>query len=294
MARPKKKTVDYFPHIIKDGKTITILENRFGNDGYAFWFKLLEILGSTEGHSYRYENTANKEFLYAKTNVDKEKAEKILDLLAELEAIDSKLWEHNIIWSDNFIENIEDVYKKRSNGAPQKPVINDENKEENELSNQKHENKEVSEEKTPQSKLKETKLKKTKEKPSDKSDTQTDEFSIEKLENGRYNYPDKYERIYSLYPDNKDTKKSGWRKWAARRREGVPQEDLIEAVKNYAAECQKEDRPKKYVKHLSTFLGPDDHWKKYLGLDTGQVANQNKEKKKLHDINNLKKKGWNN
>ena len=47
MARPKKQTVDYFPHIIKQGKTMTILENRFGNDGYAFWFKLLEILGST-------------------------------------------------------------------------------------------------------------------------------------------------------------------------------------------------------------------------------------------------------
>lgn len=164
MARPKKKTVDYFPHIIKDGKTITILENRFGNDGYAFWFKLLEILGSTEGHSYRYENTANKEFLYAKTNVSQEKAEKILDLLAELEAIDPELWEHNIIWSDNFIDNIADVYQKRSNGVPQKPVIEDKNPEQKEFSNQKPKSNDVSEEKTPQSKLKETKVKKKKRK----------------------------------------------------------------------------------------------------------------------------------
>lgn len=45
MARPKKQTVDYFPHFVKGGRTIFILENKFGNDGYAFWFKLLEILG---------------------------------------------------------------------------------------------------------------------------------------------------------------------------------------------------------------------------------------------------------
>ena len=36
MARPKKQTVDYFPHFVKGGRTIFILENKFGNDGYAY------------------------------------------------------------------------------------------------------------------------------------------------------------------------------------------------------------------------------------------------------------------
>ena len=48
MARPAKLTVDYFPHIINQGKTIFIIENNYGNDGYAFWFKLLELLGATD------------------------------------------------------------------------------------------------------------------------------------------------------------------------------------------------------------------------------------------------------
>lgn len=52
MARPTKETVDYFPHFVKCGRTIFILESKYGNDGYAFWFKLLEILGDTEGHYY--------------------------------------------------------------------------------------------------------------------------------------------------------------------------------------------------------------------------------------------------
>ena len=49
MTRPKKQTVDYFPHSCNHKKTIYILEERYGNNGYSFWFKLLEMLGNTEG-----------------------------------------------------------------------------------------------------------------------------------------------------------------------------------------------------------------------------------------------------
>ena len=48
--RPKKAIVDYFPHFVSHGKTMFTIEMKYGNDGYAFWFKLLEILGSTENH----------------------------------------------------------------------------------------------------------------------------------------------------------------------------------------------------------------------------------------------------
>lgn len=96
-----------------------------------------------------------------------------------------------------------------------------------------------------------------------------DKFSIEKMDNGRYDYPDGYEKVYSVYPDNKGTKKAGWRKWAARRRDNVSNGLLIQAAKNYAAECQREDRDKKYVKHISTFFGPDEHWREYLNQKGG-------------------------
>lgn len=152
MSRPEKRTVDYFPHIIKNGKTITILENKFGNDGYAFWFKLLEILGSTEGHVYEYKNPSEKEFLHARTKVKGEKAVEILDLLADLGAIDKELWGENIIWSDNFVENIEDVYSRRKVNVPQKPQVSEVNDNKNPKSGGDNDNK------NPQSKVKETKL----------------------------------------------------------------------------------------------------------------------------------------
>ena len=122
MARPIKNTVDYFPHIIQNGKTIFILENKFGNDGYAFWFKLLELLGSSNNHVYDYNNLADWEFLLAKTKVSEEKATEILKTLADVGAIDRELLGEKMIWCENFIKNIEVVYKNRRQETPHKPV----------------------------------------------------------------------------------------------------------------------------------------------------------------------------
>ena len=59
MARPGKTKVDYFPHVTRTGKTIAILEARWGNDGYAFWFKTLELLGSSGSFSYNCDNPSD-------------------------------------------------------------------------------------------------------------------------------------------------------------------------------------------------------------------------------------------
>lgn len=122
MARPKEKTVQYFSHDCTHGKTLFILEQRFGNDGYAFWFKLLETLGSTENHYIIYDNPQSREFLHVLTKSSEETAIKILDLCALLGAIDAELWKDRIIWSDNFISRIADVYRNRRVDTPIKPV----------------------------------------------------------------------------------------------------------------------------------------------------------------------------
>ena len=126
MARPHKQTVDYFPHNsnASSGKTIYILESKFGNDGYAFWFKLLEILANSEGHFYDARNPVAWEFLLAKTHVTEEIGNQIMNLLISLDAIDSDLWGKNIIWSQNLVDNITDVYRNRTTGIPTKPSLN--------------------------------------------------------------------------------------------------------------------------------------------------------------------------
>lgn len=121
MGRPKKNTVDYFPHKCDSGKTIFILEQKFGNDGYAFWFKLLELLGKTENHVYDCRNPDDFEFLQAKTRLSEETTNKILDLLSDLKAIDRDLWKIKVIWVQNFVNNLSALYSNRRVELPSKP-----------------------------------------------------------------------------------------------------------------------------------------------------------------------------
>ena len=121
MARPAKTKVDYFPHVTHSGKTIAILEARWGNDGYAFWFKLLELLGDSNDFAYNCNHSADWEYLLSKTRVTEAVALAILDKLAEIDAIDAGLWTQKIVWSDNFVRNLEPVFEKRKRQAPQKP-----------------------------------------------------------------------------------------------------------------------------------------------------------------------------
>lgn len=113
MPRSKKATVDYFPHSCMHGRTLHIIENKFGNDGYAFWFKLLENLGATENHFIDCNDPATWEYLLAQTRVSGETAESILNLLSSLGAIRTEFWKMRIVWSENFVKNLEAVYQRR-------------------------------------------------------------------------------------------------------------------------------------------------------------------------------------
>ena len=127
MGRPSKGGVDYFPHSTTSGKTIFTLESKFGNDGYAFWFKLLEILGCQESLSYDCNNVPDWEYLIAKTKVSEISATEILDTLSKLDAIDQNLWNKKIIWVQKFADNLSSVFKKRHTETPNKPCFCDRN-----------------------------------------------------------------------------------------------------------------------------------------------------------------------
>ena len=121
MGRRGKVKVDYFPHVTQSGMTIDILQSRWGNDGYAFWFKLLELLGNAQGFCYHCNSAPEWEYLLARTRVTAEVATAILDKLAEIEAIDAELWREKWVWSDNFVAGVAPAFEKRKGELPQKP-----------------------------------------------------------------------------------------------------------------------------------------------------------------------------
>lgn len=124
MARPRKNTIDYFPHDVHHRKTLKIIEHEYGIAGYGFWFKLLEFLGKTPEHFYYIQDDICLKFLASETLCDEGFCYKILGLLARLDAIDRELWSKKVIWSQNFINRISDAYAGRINDIPQKPDAN--------------------------------------------------------------------------------------------------------------------------------------------------------------------------
>ena len=118
--------MEYFQHDTdaSESKTIFIIENLFGNDGYAAWFKLLECLGKTRGIYLDCRELDEWSYLVAKLKVPEKKAIEIIDKLAELNAIDAELWsEHRIIWSQNFVDRLSVLYKRRTEGKPRRPDV---------------------------------------------------------------------------------------------------------------------------------------------------------------------------
>ena len=123
MARPQSKTVPYFAHFVTPGETIGILLDEFGNDGYAFWFRLLEALCRKDGHYLKINTPKKWKYLCNITGVELIKAEKIIDILLELDAIDKENWKKEKgIWVQNLVDNLSKVYDRRVADLPQKPI----------------------------------------------------------------------------------------------------------------------------------------------------------------------------
>jgi hypothetical protein len=129
MGRPRKSTIDYFPHDTDSGSgtTISILRRKHGNDGYAAWFSILELLGRSNGLYFDFSHPAKWEHLQAETYVYGDDLFAILDTLAALEAIDPELYEHKILWVQNLVDNTKDAFRLRQAEIPKKPAINSQN-----------------------------------------------------------------------------------------------------------------------------------------------------------------------
>lgn len=114
MAREQRKDVDYFPHTVTHGRKMHIIEGKYGNDGYACWFKLLEQLGKTNNHFIDLSDPTTLMYLSSIFKIEEERTLEILTDLSKLGAIDTELFEkYNIIWSEKFVKSIEDAYRKR-------------------------------------------------------------------------------------------------------------------------------------------------------------------------------------
>lgn len=77
------------------------------------------------------------------------------------------------------------------------------------------------------------------------------------------NYSTDFEEFWSVYPRKAD-KAQAYKKYKARLEDGFSHEQLLEAAKNYAAQCKRDRTEDKYIKHGKTFLGESTPFLDYL------------------------------
>ena len=169
MSRIKKNTVDYFPHPVKDGDRMFVMETKFGMAGYACYYKLLQLLGRSEDHFADFNTVKTLMTFSASLKVNESLALEMLSALAELGTLDLELWNaKKIAWCQELVDSISTVYSdNRRRDIPQKPLITAENTPSagfsavNDLPND-HSTAKSTQSKVKESKVKESKVKESK------------------------------------------------------------------------------------------------------------------------------------
>ena len=88
-------------------------------------------------------------------------------------------------------------------------------------------------------------------------------------ENGRKQYPEQFEEVWSAYPKrNYPSKGAAYKKYRARINDGADHQVLLKAARNYQKVCEQEDKiGSQYVMKAKTFFGPSEHWVEFVDGD---------------------------
>lgn len=124
MPRPKRETVDWFPHHATH-EVVSILDQEFGNDGYATWYKLQELLARSPGHYFVCRSSSEWRRMQLLMHLSKEKIIEIMEALIDFGLIDDGLWHASaVIWSQALVDSVAIVYQNnRKSKVPTKPVV---------------------------------------------------------------------------------------------------------------------------------------------------------------------------
>lgn len=115
MARKEKLTLDYFPHYAVQGDISKIIQERYGNDGYAILYKNYEQFCLRDRQYIDLNEYVTLASISAYCKVSEEKYLEVVDTLVKLGAYDVELWnERKILISEKFLENTKDAYRNRT------------------------------------------------------------------------------------------------------------------------------------------------------------------------------------
>lgn len=124
MGRKQKNNAEWFPHYIpKIGTRMSILEERFSLQGYAAYFKLLELLTLAEDHFLDFNVGRYRLNYQSRIKASDEVFEAIMKLLVDLEIIDAELYAKKIVYCEDLVNSLSELYRKRGRPLPTKSDV---------------------------------------------------------------------------------------------------------------------------------------------------------------------------
>lgn len=99
--------------------------------------------------------------------------------------------------------------------------------------------------------------------PAEKSSTEKKDEGAQSKKTGKDGYTKEFEAFWSKYP-RKLEKKAAFKVWKTRLREKTDPADMIQAAVHYADQCQQLETEQRYIKHASTFIGPNEPYQEYV------------------------------
>jgi len=115
MGRRERHDVDYFPFIVKDGKTLFILESKYQAKGTGFFTNVLRFLSLQTDHHFQFKDHSDRLWFFSKVKCDEESGEDMLNLMVETGKLDKALFDIGVLACEDFLINIADAYRKRIN-----------------------------------------------------------------------------------------------------------------------------------------------------------------------------------
>jgi len=116
MGRPERHDADYFPFYVKDGKTLFILESKYGLQGIGFFTNLMRFLTRQTDHHICIQDESDRLYFFAQIRCPEDLGMDMIGLMVKTGKIDLKLWsESMVIVSQDLLDSLQDAYKNRNN-----------------------------------------------------------------------------------------------------------------------------------------------------------------------------------
>ncbi|MBY9077255.1 DUF4373 domain-containing protein [Paenibacillus sp. HN-1] len=271
MARPKKEGMEYFPHdtdAVNDEK-IEAMRALFGNDGYAFYFILLERIYRSENGELDVSSFTVRTALIKKLGIDQDQFSPMLEAAFEIGLFDPMHYEmHQCITSlgvkkrHNEVEKMRSKWRKKKGQNDRIEVISGDNAYDADVfPGDNDEKKGFSPEKGTQSKVKESKVNKNIKNicaDSPAAESHTDEYHTD------------FERFWDVFPKARRRDKAkaytAWKKKV----KAAEREDLIRCTILYSQDTNAIGKDGAFAKMPTTYLNAGTY-KDYL---TGGIGNE--------------------